>query len=566
MIVAGLDIGNQTTELVVAEIERNEVRWLDLLLAPTGATKGTARSVEAAVRLLHAATPSPDLVVLPELAPVLTSAATVRVAETAGGSLLALRSTGRTAGPAGYASGRLVPLAWLERPSIDIPQPWLVVVPDEAEFDRAAALIGRRLLDGRAICGVACVGDDAVVIGSRLPVSLPIVDEVQGVEDLPPGIRAAIEVAPPGRTVQRLGDPLALAGEFGGEDLTAVALAVAGSRSAMVVELARLADATRPPLLDLQLDDGTTRQVDVFGLVEALTDDLPPARFASISSADPRLARLLAALPPRPSDLFATELPPSVEDWDGTGGRTISLGLAALSGVPADDLPSILGAAFAGRVQVVGREADAAAHGAATTPGAAGPTAVCDIGAGTIDLALPGGHTTTVAGAGDLVTLGLAVWAELPLATAELAKRHPVVAVLRPRLVLDEHGTRRWLDRDAPAGAVGGLAVDAPGGLVIIPGRGLTIERLVETRRRIKERVIGRNLARCLRAWPSPPGSVLLAGGGALDSELLDAVRAVVPPDVLLARANIAGRFGPRGAVAAGAIELWRASGGAAAG
>lgn len=49
-----------------------------------------------------------------------------------------------------------------------------------------------------------------------------------------------------------------------------------------------------------------------------------------------------------------------------------------------------------------------------------------------------------------------------------------------------------------------------------------------------------------------------LAGGGALDPELLDVIRGALPREISLGRVNVRGRFGPRGAVAAGAVELWR--------
>lgn len=557
MIVAGLDVGNHTTELALAEVDGGRIRWLELLLGRTGGIKGTVSSLTTAVRLLEAARPRPELVVLPELVPVRTSDVVLEFRQAAGGALVALQARGRTPGPPGYAAGRLVRLADLRGAAQAVERPWIVAVPGDAEFDIAAATIAAAMADGREVAAVICAGDDGVVVGNRLPSRIPVVDEVVGLERLPLGARVAVEVAEPGRSVQRLADPLFLEELFGRDGASAVARVVTRSQTAVVAEAEPADDTIPPPTVRLELRDGTTREVDVLELPSVLARDVPAGGLRSVA-AGITLDPLLAAIPAPTLDLLAIDLPARHEDWLERGGQHARLGLAALGGVPAGRYPRLLGERLGLPVEVIGSEAAAAAAGAATTPGADRGTAVCDIGAGTVDLATVGGQAATAAGAGDLVTLALAAWAGVSVGVAEIAKRWPAVNVLGARLVEDEHGARRWLECAVPAPAVGGLAVDGPEGLLVLPGRSHSLVEFTAVRRSLKARVLGTSVRRCFAALPTPPARITFAGGGALDPELLEAVRYALPARVLIGRADVGGRFGPRGAVAAGAVVVWR--------
>lgn len=562
MIVAGLDVGNQTTELVVAEVDRaGVIAWHGASLARTSGVKGSRASVAAALALLEAATPRPERVLVAELVPAVTGQLSFEAVAPAGGRLSALRVRGRTPGASGFAAGRLVPLAGLATAPDG---PLVVAVGLEVEFDRAAATIEAASRAGLPVGGVVCAGDDAVVIANRLSAPPPIVDEVEDLDRLPAGCRVALEVAPPGRTVQRLADPLFLADHFGVDDASAVARLVSGERCAVVAEATLEAPAERAGRLRLLLVDGTSREVGLGAGAEALDAAFQAGALADLESDDPAIAALLARTPRPVRDAFAADVPRLEATWLHRGGRAASVALALLGGGPADPFPELLAGACGLPVEVVGGEAEAAFAGGMTTPGAAAGAAVCDVGAGTIDL-VAGGRSIVAAGAGDLVVAALAAYAGLPAALAESAKLHPAVSVLEPRLVLDERGTRRFLADPAPAAAVGGLALDTPEGIVPLPGVEAAAETFAATRRALKRDVLGRNVARCLAALGSHPGQVILAGGGALDDEVAAAIAAALgaprrpagPRAPAIGRANVAGRFGPRAAVGAGLVVRW---------
>ena len=569
MIVAGLDVGNQTTELVVAEVGRDgSIAWHAASLARTSGIKGSRASLAAALALLEAATPRTERVLVAELVPAVTGQLSFEAVTSGGGRLSALRARGRTPGGSGLAAGKLVGLVGLARAVAGgerLPDgPLIVAVPLEVEFDRAAATIDTALRAGLPVAGVVCTGDDAVVIANRLSVALPIVDEVDRLDLLPAGCRVALEVAPPGRTVQRLADPLYLADHFGFGDASAVAQLVEAERCALITD-APLDDAPeRRGRLTLRLTDGTARSVDLGAGAAAFAEALPAGTLADLASDDPAVAALLARTPRPVRDAFAVGTPRLGETWLHRGGRAAGVALALLGGAPADRFPELLAEACGLPVEVVGGEAEAAFAGGMTTPGATTGAAVCDVGAGTIDL-VADGRSVVAAGAGDLVVAALAAYAGLPAALAESAKLHPVVAVIEPRLVLDERGTRRFLADPAPPAAVGGLALDTREGIVPLPGVEVAVETFAATRRALKRDVLGRNVARCLSALDAHPDQLILAGGGALDEEVVAAIGAALgapsgpagPRGPAIGRANVAGRFGPRAAVAAGLVVRW---------
>jgi 1,6-anhydro-N-acetylmuramate kinase len=86
----------------------------------------------------------------------------------------------------------------------------------------------------------------------------------------------------------------------------------------------------------------------------------------------------------------------------------------------------------------------------------------------------------------------------------------------------------------------------------------LAAEEWRSLRLAIKQETVAANIVRCMRAFETAPSAVVLAGGGALDDELLRTVgEALRPTSVVVGRANIDGMHGPRFAVASGLIHLY---------
>jgi hypothetical protein len=210
--------------------------------------------------------------------------------------------------------------------------------------------------------------------------------------------------------------------------------------------------------------------------------------------------------------------------------------LSALTGRPARTLTS---------------EPLAAACGARTTPGLPVGSLVCDIGGGTVDL-IDGSDTVVAAGAGESVTVAVARVLGIPRALAETVKRAPAVRVEGPHVAHEEDGRRVFLPAPAPAEAIGRLCTRGSAGLVPFSHR-LAAEEWRSLRLAIKQETVAANIARCLSATSTPSPAMVLAGGGALDDELVRTVaEALRPVPVVVGRADIDGVHGPRYAVAYG--------------
>jgi hypothetical protein len=240
-----------------------------------------------------------------------------------------------------------------------------------------------------------------------------------------------------------------------------------------------------------------------------------------------------------------------VADTRGTVVALLAADLVADAAVTLQDLT--------GRpTRTVAGEPEAAAVGANTTPGLPQGTVVCDIGGGTIDL-IGADREVTAAGAGEAITTAVARVLGIPRALAERVKRRPALRVEGPHVAHEEDGRRLFLDSPAPADAIGRLCTRGSAGLVPFSNK-LAAEEWRSLRLAIKQETVAANIVRCLRAFEESPPALVLAGGGALDDELLRTVaEALRPMSVVVGRANIDGLHGPRFAVASGLVHLYAA-------
>lgn len=83
--------------------------------------------------------------------------------------------------------------------------------------------------------------DDGVLVNNRLRKTLPVVDEVTLLEQVPEGVMAAVEVAAPGQVVRILSNPYGIATFFGlspeeTQAIVPIARALIGNRSAVVLK------------------------------------------------------------------------------------------------------------------------------------------------------------------------------------------------------------------------------------------------------------------------------------------------------------------------------------------
>ncbi len=558
MLVAGVDVGNSTTEVAVARLEPGrEPDWLLVLRRPTTGPKGSRASAEGVAELVSRAErrlgERPHLLLLAELHPVETGLVELgRLEEVDLARAAVARPASATPSGEGCAAGILRSLGDLAGEPAGGEA---IAVVGDADFEEVAAALRAARERGWRIVAAIVARDDAVLIGNRFDTAVPIVDEVADTAALPLGSPAAVEVAPPGAVVEHLSDPLRIAVLLGLDPEEAraarhAARAVAGHRAAIVVRPPRTAEpaaaVTRAPITLLD-ESGAD-----LGFDERAAPPPPGAVTAVRGAAGERdglLDLFWCPLPAPPDDpAFARRL---------AHRRAVALALLVRAG--ADGLIEEVASLTTGGARVVARESEAAVLGASTTPGAGWAPFVLDLGGGTVDLhreSPDGEQAVAAAGAGDLVTRVCAALLTCDLPLAERAKRTRSARVETPFVLHHEDGGRTFLGEPAPAGSVARLcALDGrelrPLPAVLAPEvwRGL--------RRAAKRDVIARNVRRAIEAVGGIPRGelVTLVGGSAVDVEVVDIVAAELADlDVAVARGDVLGRHGPRAAVAVGLV------------
>jgi hypothetical protein len=561
LIAAGIDVGNHTTELMLARVENGVVTTLAHDQSPTRGRKGSPDSLAGAAALLRKveveAGVVADELLLSALRPVDTATAPLPPASSPRAPVRNLRRPdASTAAGAGYGVGRHVPLADLTGAVLDGPS--VVSVDATVDFEDAARAITDAVERGWHVVGVVAAQDDAVLIRNRIPVDVPVVDEAD-VDGLEPGALIAVEVVEEGRAYRAMADPIALTAAL---DLPLDTLADVAEFCRELADSAALAVTARtgppgPPAVD---EDFVDCRVD--GAVVRYT----PAQAHSVLRLAPPggVERVrLRAVPTAENglaveDAFFTDLASldngawlrrGVADAHGTV-------VAMLAADEVEDAATTLTELTGRPARTLATEPEAAAWGARTTPGLPPDTVVCDIGGGTIDL-IGADRTVVAAGAGEAITIAVARVLGIPRALAETVKRTPAVRVEGPHVAHEEDGRRVFLDAPAQSDAIGRLCTRGSAGLVPFSNR-LAAEEWRSLRLAIKQETIAANIARCMRAFPKAPAALLLAGGGALDDELLRTVaEALRTVSVVVGRADVEGRHGPRFAVACGLIHLF---------
>ena len=563
VIVAGIDVGNHTTELVLSCVHDGEVTPQAHGHAPTRGRKGSLESLQGAAALLHRVEVDTGLyadeLVISALRPVDTATAPMPPASTPGSPVRSLRRPdASTAGGTGYGVGRHVPLhALTEAPS---DEPVVVSVDADTDFEAAASVLTAADRGGWRIVGVLAAQDDAVLIRNRIPFDVPVVDEVD-LAGVAPDALIAVEVVAEGRAYRATTDPIALA----------AALKLPADRLVQVAEFCReLADSAAiavtastgpaaPPDRDGDFADcrvdGELRRYSL-AHAHAVLRQAPPGCVEFIRLGKVPTAKHGLAV----HDAFFTDLG-AVDNgaWLRRGLVEASgTVLALLAADDVDDAAATLTELTDRPARTLATEPEAAAWGARSTPGLPPDTMVCDIGGGTIDL-IGSSRSVVAAGAGEAVTVAVAHVLGVPRALAEQVKRSPAVRVEGPHVAHEEDGRRVFLDAPAQSDAIGRLCTRGPAGLVPFSSR-LAAEEWRSLRLAIKQETVAANIARALRGFDRPPSVLVLAGGGALDDELMRSVsEALRSVPVVVGRANVLGVHGPRFAVAAGLVEMYAA-------
>ncbi|HEY3410961.1 MAG TPA: diol dehydratase reactivase subunit alpha [Propionicimonas sp.] len=596
-LIAGIDIGNATTEVALAEVDGADLRFVASGTIPTTGIKGTDANLTGIFHALQDAVKAAGrslsdlaLVRINEAAPVIGDVAMETITETIITESTMIGHNPATPGGLGIGVGVTVPIDEL---SAAPPGSCIVVAGRAHPYDDVA----RRLNEATAeVAGAILQADDGVLVHNRLNRKIPIVDEVHLIEKVPLGMLAAIEVAEAGRIVETLANPFGIATLFGlnAEDTKQVvplARSLVGNRSAVVIKTPQGdVQERRIPAGKLTVHGAASRlEVDVERGAEEIMSAVGRVRQVSDVTGEPgtnvggmmEKVRVTMAqltnLQPRDvnvTDLLAvdTQVPRRV-----AGGIANEFSMEAAVGIAVmvktdrlqmQRIAAGLEAKLGVTIEVGGVEADMAIRGALTTPGTAAPIAILDMGAGSTDASVMRadgtGESIHLAGAGNMVTL--MIQSELGLENFELAedlKRHPLAKVETVFNIRHEDGTVQFYDEPLPPEVYARVVILKPEGMVPLD-LDLPVETIRQVRIRAKERVFVTNAIRALRRV-SPTDNVrdidfvVLVGGSALDFEIPQLVTAALAEyRVVAGRANVRGTEGPRNAVATGLALSWQ--------
>ncbi len=564
-VIAGVDVGNATTEVVL--LAGQEI--LGAGRVPTRGRKGSPDSVRGAAALVRRIERQAGCTVtearIAPLRAVDTSVVTVPDAAPPSGRLRVLAAGVSTPGGTGTCVGPPLLLTAAAPPAADMPAadmpaaarsapgltaadqpsglPLVAVVPAGMRYDQAAARLRDLMAAGTAVGAVLVAGDEGVLVANRLPADLPVIDQVDA-EAAAACQLLAVEVRPPGHALNLLTDPVALGARLGlGEaeagDAVTVSRALADHSNAvagLLPEIGGLAEAG-PDEPWVQTADG--RRIPLrAACTQVAAWPVGAVRVLGTGSGEKAV-----------DDLFAVDLAAAAEAAtarQGSTGRAVlvaSLGRGA--GPQAIPPAELLSELLAVPVRVPVTEPAAARLGALTTPGARPDAVVADLGAGTIDV-IAAGADVVAAGAGDLLTAAVAETLGIPRAAADWVKRGPCLRVDGGQRFEAEDGSRGFLAVSAPASAAGMLVVEGPGGLLPFdrrhgPGEWRAI------RLRLKQAVLAASFQRAMRALGPHARQVLVVGGPAGDEELLGVIARSLPADTAVGRGHVGDHLKVRG-------------------
>lgn len=596
--IAGVDVGNNSTEVAIGRLNKNgRADILSSAMVRTVGIKGTTRNAVGIIDALDLALkpvgiPRKDLsvVLLNEATPVIGDVAMETITETVITESAMIGHNPSTPGGEGLGLGTTIPLHMLQ--SASPRERWIVVVPGTAPFREAAATLNEAISKNLEVSGAIVQKDDGVLIHNRLHQPIPIVDEVRHIDRIPIGMPAAIEVAGPGKTIDRLSNPYDIATLFDLDPeetrrVVPIARALTGTRSAVVIKTpkgdiqerripaGKITLIGRQRKADVRVEDGAELIMDQVAAVSPLME-IQAEPGTNVGGMLENVRKVMADLTDQPvsaiqvRDILAVDtLKPQkvVGSLAGEYSLGNAVGLAAMvetHKLPMQRLARKLQEEIMIHVTVGGIEAEMATLGALTTPGAKAPLAVLDLGAGSTDASLinEAGEIRSIhlAGAGDMVTL--LIDTELGLEdreVAELIKRFPLAKVETLFHIRHEDGSVQFFHNPLDPRLFGRVVVISDDGPIPLESRE-PLPKIAAVRQQAKKKVFVQNALRALEIV-APAGNIrligflVMVGGSALDFEIPRMISdALIEYGVVTGRANVRGVEGPRNAVATGLV------------
>lgn len=594
-LVAGVDIGNSTTEVAIADFDNN-LEFLTSSMVKTTGIKGTVDNVMGVLLALKEACQNInipivklDAICINEATPVIGDVAMETITETIITESTMIGHNPDTPGGIGVGTGKTVFLDELEY--IHGNEEVICVIPKSIDFESAAKRLNEAFKKGIEITGAVIQGDDGVIISNRLDIKIPIVDEVAYIDKVPMGMLAAVEVAAPGKTIKVLSNPYGLATVFKlspeeTKHVIPISRALIGNRSAVVIRTPegdvkeRVIPAGKLILMGTKenkigIEEGSSAIMNSLSKVWPLKDVTGEAG-TNVGGMIERVRQVMGELTEQEieeikiQDILAVDtfIPQKVQ-----GGLAEefalenAVALAAMvktSKLPMETIAKKLQMETNVKVLIGGVEANMAVLGALTTPGTDKPLVILDIGGGSTDSAYidKGGAVKSIhhAGAGEMVTM--LIKSELGLEDYNLAediKKHPLAKVESLFNIRYEDGSVCFFQKPLDSSLFARNVIVKKDEMIPIPTKH-TLEKIKIIRREAKSKVFVTNTIRALRdIAPNHDlrtiDFVVLVGGSALDFEIPEMISDELSHyGVVCGSGNIRGAEGPRNAVATGLV------------
>lgn len=530
-LIAGIDIGNATTEVALAESTSQGLRFLTSGIVPTTGTKGTRDNISGVIGSLMQALDKAGrsqqdvaLICLNEAAPVIGDVAMETITETIITESTMIGHNPQTPGGEGLGVGTTIRLENLDALTPEeYSSGWIPLVDHQVDFMDAAWQLNEALTRGINVVAVILQQDDGVLINNRLQRTLPIVDEVTLIDQVPEGVLAAVEVAATGQVISLLSNPYGIATWFAltpeeTRMIVPVARALIGNRSAVVLKTPKGDVKSRviPAGHITVRGEKRTVQADVARGAESIMHAVAGCAPICDIRGEPgthaggmleRVRQVMASLSGHGAhevfiqDLLAVDtfIPCKVQ-----GGLANEFSMENAVGIAAmvksdrlqmEVIARELSQRLNTRVEVGGVEANMAIAGALTTPGSDTPLAILDLGAGSTDAATINGagqiKSVHLAGAGNMVSLLIKTELGLSdLTLAEEIKKYPLAKVESLFSIRHENGAVEFF-REPLSPAVFAKVVYIKNGTLIPIDNHTSLEKIRLVRRQAKEKVFG---------------------------------------------------------------------------
>lgn len=597
-ILAGIDIGNATTETTLAILQRDGSReFLGSSIEKTTGIKGTKDNLNGVFRSLNKALENSnleieeiDVIKINEAAPVIGDVAMETITETIITESTMIGHNPSTPGGLGVGVGISIDLENIDKMSKE--EDLIVLISDKWDFENASKILNEAFSLGYKIKGAIAQKDDGVLINNRIKEVIPIIDEVHLFEKIPRKVLTAIEVAPVGKVIEVLSNPYGIATLFGLDSeetkaIVPISRALIGNRSAVVLKTplgdvkARSIPAGTITIqgergnLDIDVEEGAEAIMETLERAYPIEDILGESGTNSGAMLE-KVRFTMAQLTNKDyssikiTDLLAVDTISPQEVQGALAGEYSmenAVGIAAMvrsDRLQMDIIAEELEEKVKTPVEVGGVEAEMAIKGALTTPGTNTPVGILDLGAGSTDASFKDdkGRVSLVhlAGAGNMVTL--LIQTELGLESFQLAediKKYPLAKVESMFHIRHEDGSVEFFKDQVDPSIFARIVIVKEGELIPIE-TDHSIDKIVQIRQEAKKKVFVTNAIRALQRV-SPSGNIrdiehiVLVGGSSLDFEIPELITdALSTYGVVAGRGNIRGTEGPRNAVATGLI------------